>query len=360
MPSGSFAVAYTVKNEARLLPSGIEYHLATGASRIYVFWDNTTDNAPDLVASHPQVIARKSYRPDELKDPPEWLAAILPWWEVDLDVRKIANTYYSALHAAKDGIEWLVSIDADELLLMDRNEQTLEDHIARYLERVPDDIDQLLLPNLEAVPGAAETQNPFTDWIYFLNRFPRSEFLWRYSRAALVRVTRSPKLIAWYDWLFYEVLFAGAMRRMMRDPATNHHIPGTYFLAYVSNKAFIRARVAPDFDFATHAWKRFRRKPRNLRIGNVLHFDMLDAAYFAAKFRQRPPERGLFHFRTELSIVARERTPEQIRQFFENYIAISDPRRIAELKRKGILVEISSPSKLLKKLGTDPVASAHM
>jgi hypothetical protein len=183
-----------------------------------------------------------------------------------------------------------------------------------------------------------------------LNRFPVSEFLWRYSRAALVRVSRSPKLIAWYDWLFYELLFAGAMRRMMRNPATNRRIPGTYFLAYVSYKSFIRTRVASEFNFTTHSWWRFRRRPRNLRIGNVLHFDMLDAAYFAAKFRQRPPERGIFHFRTELSIVARECSLEEVRNFFNSYIAIRDPERIARLKRRGIIVEIRSASDLLKKL----------
>jgi hypothetical protein len=352
LPSGKFALAYTVKNESRLLPSGIEYHLAAGCSRIYIFWDNTTDNAPELVAKYPQVIARKSYRPDELVDPPAWLARILPAWDIDLDVRKIANTYYATVEAAKEGIEWLVSIDADELILMNRGEQVPENHIPKYLEKVPESIDQLLLPNLESVPDAVETGSPFTDYVCFLNRFPASEFIWRYSRAALVRLSRSPRLIAWYDWLFYEILFAGAMRRMMRDPGTQGRIPGAYFLGYVSYKSFMRTRVAPDFEFATHGWKPFRRRPRNLRIGNVLHYDLLDAAYFATKFRQRPPERDLFHFRMLLSVVARERSVEQIRQFFDTYIAIRDPERIERLKKKGIIVEIRSPANLMKKLAT--------
>lgn len=353
MSSGNFALAYTVKNEARLLPSGIEYHLAAGCSRIYIFWDSTTDNAPELVAKYPQVVARKSFRPEELANPPQWLANILPAWDVDLDVRKIANTYYATLDAAKDGIEWLVSVDADELLLMNRDEPVLENHIPKYLAQVPEQIDQLLVLNLESVPSAAETTNPFLDCVCFLNRFPTSEIIWRYSRAALYRISRSAKLIAWYDWLFYELLFAGAMHRMMRDPATNRAIPAGYFLAYVSYKSFVRTRVAPNFNFATHRWKAFLRRPRNLRIGNVLHFDMIDADYFAAKFRQRPPDRGWFHLRYLLSIVARERSLEQVRQFFEKYIAISDPRRIARLKKKGILVEIHSPSNLLRRLAKE-------
>jgi len=350
LPPGTFALAYTVKNEARLLPLGIEYHLAAGCSRIYIFWDNTTDNAPELVTKYPQVVARQSFRPEELENPPSWLAGILHAWEPDLDVRKIANTYYAALDAAKEGIEWLVGIDADELIIMNRSDQAIENHIARYLEGVPQNIDQLLLPNLEAIPTAAESESPFTDCIYFLNRFPKTETVWRYSRAALVRISHWPRLIAWYDWLFYEIRFAGALKRMMRDPATNRRIPGTYFLGYSSYKSFMRTGRAANFNFATHGWKAYLKRPRNLRTGNILHFDMLDYRYFAAKFRQRPPERGLFYLRTLLSIVARDRSLEEVRQFFEAYIAIRDPRRIASLKKKRILVEISGPSNFLKAL----------
>jgi hypothetical protein len=358
LPSGKFAVTYTVKNEARLLPSAIEYHLAAGCSRIYLFWDNTTDNSAELVAKYPQVIARKSFRPYELQNPPPWLSEILPAWEPDLDVRKIANTFYSAQDAAKDGIEWLVGIDADELILMSRHEQELENHIPRYLEKTPNDIDQLLLPNLESVPTSAETENPFTDCVYFLNRFPATETVWRYSRAALARitpssearVTRFPKLIAWYDWLFYELRFAGALHRMMREPGTQRRIPGTYFLGYSSHKSFIRTDRVRDFQFATHEWKPFVRRPRSLRTGNVLHFDMLDAAYFVLKFKQRPAPRDIFYLRYMLGTVAREHSPEEVREFFETYIAVCDPKRIELLRKRGILVEIRSASNLLKKL----------
>ena len=350
MPPGTFALAYTVKNEARLLPSGIEYHLAAGCSRIYVFWDNTTDNASELIQHHPKVSARKSYRPEELSGAPSWIAKILPWWEPELDVRKIANTYYAALDAARDGIEWLVCVDADELIVMNRDEQVIENHIPKYLELVPENIDQLLLPNLESVPTSAVSENPFLDCVYFFNRFPRTETAWRYSRAALLRVSRSPKLIAWYDWLFYQLRFAGVLQRMMRDPATQKRIPGSYFLGYSSYKSFIRTARAASFEFATHSWKPYLKHPNSLRTGNVLHFDMLDADYFAAKFRQRLPDRGLFHLRYLLSVVARDRSMDQVREFFETHIAIRDPQRIATLKRKGIIVEIRSPSDLLRKL----------
>ena len=171
MPPGKFALTYTVKNESRLLPSGIEYHLAAGCSRIYIFWDNTTDDAPKLIAKYPEVVARNSFKPEEVPNPPQWLAKILPAWKADLDVRKIANTYCAALDAAKEGIEWLGCIDADELILLSRDETPLEAHIPRYLERIPERFDQLLMRNLESVPTSADSANPFTDCIYFLNAF---------------------------------------------------------------------------------------------------------------------------------------------------------------------------------------------
>jgi hypothetical protein len=359
LPSGKFALTYTAKNESRLLPSGIDYHLAAGCSRIYLFWDGTTDNAPELVAKYPQVVARNSYRPDEISNPPQWLAKILLAWGPELDVRKIANTYCAALQAHKDGIEWLACIDADELLLMSKEEMRVEGHISRYLEKVPEKFDQVLMRNLESIPTSADCRNPFIDCIYFLNRFPVTENAWRYSRAALFRATRSPKLIAWYDWLFYELRFAGALKRMMREPGTGRRVPGTYFLGYSSYKSFIRTRVAPDFNFATHSWRRFVRSPRNIETGNVLHFDMLDAAYFAAKFRQRTAGRDIFYLRYLLSNIARDRSTEEIREFFETYIAIRDPQRIARLKKKGIVAEIHAVSELLRQLedNSPPAAS---
>ena len=352
MPSVRFAISYTARNESRILPSAVRYHIAAGCTRIYIYWDGTTDGAELLVAGYPQVIARNSIRPGEIQAPPEWMAKILPWWETDMDVRKIVNTYYAAKSAASEGIEWLGSIDPDELILMGRNEEIDSDHVLKHLRRVPDDIDQLLLPNLESVPSSAESKNPFSDCTYFLNRFPATEFVWRYSRAALIRASRSPKLIAWYDYFYYQVRLFGALPRLMREPASDRVVPAGYFLGYSSYKSIVRARNYADFDFATHYWKRHVRSPRNMRLGNVLHFDMLDAAYFSAKFRQRPPSENekMFYLRYRLGLIARNSSESEIREFFQSYIAIHDPVRIALLKKRGILVEIDAVSRLMKKL----------
>ncbi len=350
LSSGKFALTYTVKNEARLLPSAIEYHIAAGCSRIFIFWDGTTDGSQELVAKYACVTARDSIRIEETADAPEWIKDILVCWENDMDVRKRINTYYAARSAAAEGLDWLGSIDPDELVLMSRDEEISEDHISKHLAGVPDKIDQLLLPNLESVPTSATSTNPFADCVYFLNRFPKTETIWRYSRALLVRGLRSPVLAAWYDYLFYQLRFFRALPRLMRDPRDGSLIPAGYFLGYSNFKSFIRLKTFANFDFVTHGWRGFLRTPRNMRLGNILHFDMLDANYFAAKFRQR--QQGIllkvFYLRYRLADVARNSSDSEIDEFFQRYVAISDPDRIASLKRRGVISEIHTASNFMR------------
>ena len=347
-----FAISYTVKDESRLLPSAIDYHLAVGCSRIYIFWDGISDRPDSLLSKHPIIATRNSIAPDEIKDAPPWIINILPAWESDMDVRKCINTYYAAKSAATEGIDWLISLDPDELILMKKDGPINQDHISGHLRSVPDNVDQLLLPNLDSVPTSAESANPFSDCVYFMNRFPVTEFIWRYSRAFLIRISRSPALVAWYDYIFYQVRFAGALPRLMREPKSRRIIPAGYFLGYSSYKSFIRIRTFFNFMFGTHGWTRYVRSPRSVRLGNILHYDMPDSAYFAEKFRKR--QKGIilkaFYLRYRLALLARNCSDSEIKEFFEHYIAIRDPARISLLTKKGILLKIDVVSNFMKSI----------
>ncbi len=350
MSSVRFAISYTVKDESRMLPAAIDYHLAAGCSRIYVFWDGTSDGSDLLLSAYPSVIARNSITPDEAADAPQWITKILPWWDVDMDVRKCINAYYAARSAAREGIDWLISLDADELIWMENDSPINQDSVVRQLCRVPDNIDQLLLPNLDSVATSGESKSPFSDCVYFMNRFPATEFVWRSSRALLIRIGGSPELVAWYDYFFYQVRFAGALPRLMREPKSRRRIPAGYFLGYSSYKSFIRIATFSNFKFATHRWMRDVRAPRTMALGNVLHYDMPDAAYFAAKFRKR--QEGIlqkfFYLRYRLALVARNCSDSEIKEFFDDYIAIREPARIARLESKGILLRIDAVADFMK------------
>ncbi len=258
MRAMSFAISYTVKNEAGLLPDAIAYHLAIGCSRIYVFFDGTSDNSRELIRGNERVICAECVEPTSLLGFPSWIAGILPRWAANMDVRKRINTVYAAELARREGIEWLISIDADELLLLSANDGNPLGSPEPYFSSIPDDVDQILLPNLEAVPVGEGKGRAFVDCTSFLRRFPATELIWRYSSGILRRTLRNPKIHAWYDYWFYYLRFRGALPRLMRHPVTGESIPAGYFLGYSNHKSFIRTRVADQFIFNVHEWQKIQ------------------------------------------------------------------------------------------------------
>ena len=355
MASNSFAITYTVKNEAKALPQVIAYHQAAGCSLVYLFWDGTTDDAAKLIEGLP-VVARPSVTPEEMVDPPEWVTKLLPWWKTNMDVRKQINTYYAAKWAAEAGIEWLASIDVDELILMDRHAEIDEHHITAPLSRVPEAIDQVLMPNMDVIPTATACEHPFVECVYFQNRFRATEEVWRYSRALLNRLKISPALVAWYDYLYFWLRYRGDGARMMLDPKhAGEKIPAGYFLGYSSYKSFIRTSKIAGLIFSIHEWVKETRRPRTMRMGNVLHYDLPGASYFARKFRQRSPDDILkvFHLRYRLAQVARECTDAELEDFFWKYIAVTSAEQMARLERKRIAMEVHSAARLMRRLLTE-------
>ena len=62
--------------------------------------------------------------------------------------------------AAKDGIDWILHIDTDELMYPGGG---AEYSIQRVLSAVPADVDTLVFPNYESLPERDDVQDPFTE-----------------------------------------------------------------------------------------------------------------------------------------------------------------------------------------------------
>jgi len=347
--SRRFAITYTVKNEAALLPDAIAYHLALGCARIYVFFDGTTDNSRELIEESEGVVCAASVDPKSLTETPFWIDEILPRWKESMDVRKRINTFIAARQAGAEGIEWLINIDPDELLLLNAETDGQPSEGDGFFSSVSEGIDQILLPNLEAIPVGEGSGRPFLDCTLFLRRFPLTEWLWKSSSALLRRVVPSPKLQAWYDHWFYRCRFGGALPRIMRHPASGERIPAGYFLGYSNHKSFIRTGVSGEFSFNIHRWQKIRRRPCSIKKGYLLHYDLCSAEYFCEKFRQRQPAMLVkaFYCRYMFARIARDLPFETVREFFLKYICISSAA-VQRLRKRGIVTEISSISHQMK------------
>lgn len=346
----SFAVCITIKNEATLIAENIRHHINLGAARVYIFLDGTEDTSGSIAASlGPRVTVRNTIAPHEVDEPPDWIMDILPRWQENMDVRKRINTYFAARWAQRDKIEWLYSLDADELLVfsmladgrsnIDSNE---------FHGKIPTEIDQVLVRNLEAVPRPDSKDHPFISTDLFLCRHRRTEILFRYLSALFRRVVSNPAYQAWFEYIFYWLRFGGALPRLMVDPIDFEKIPAPYFLGYNNYKSGIRTSRAAHFIFDVHKWRGGGVRPKTMEFGELLHFDLPNISYFRNKFRQRQSKMFVkaFYLRYRLGKIALDASDIELRDFFNKYIALNRPGISGRLVKRGIAVRL--PKNLLK------------
>lgn len=339
----SYAIAYTVKNEWRLLRHAIPYHLVNGCSHIYLFFDGTTDDAKIFARDFPQVTAMQTVPPSVIVNPPEWVRIISRDHANSVDFRKRINTLYAAELAATQGIEWICSIDADELL----QPRPHFDNFSELLGSVAERIDQILLPNLELIPSPPYTDNPFSGQTLFINRKPLLQWLWRAINAVLGKFIRNPRRMTRLESLFFRTIFRGVYPPVMINPLDGSNIYRGYFLAYNNHKSFMRTKRAREFNFNIHYWAPINRSARTIQLGRVLHYDLPDFDYFLLKFQQRPKTMTsqVFLARYEISRVAVEADPVSAREFFEKYVAVSEPGMAERLIARGIATRIEDVAK---------------
>ena len=351
MGMSTFAVTYTVKDEAKLLALAIPYYIQSGCSRIYLYWDGTTDNSKELVKQYGDIIVcRDTVEAHELKEIPEWVHEISPRWRESMDVRKRINTLHAARLAFDEGIDWITSVDPDELIIPSKDAIDPKGAISTFLSNVSEHKNLLFLSNLEAVPTSDESNNPFVECNLFLNRFPVTEQILRYTKAGIRIFTKNPILHAWYEYIFYKIRFPGAPLRTLRHPETNKVIPTGVFLGYLGYKSIIRTRTALESLFNIHKWEKDKCDLDIAYKGYVLHYDLFDAQYTAAKFRQRPPAMQVkaFHARYMIAMIARNSSDEVINKFFNDCIALTRAEDLNKLIARRIVVKIDGIANLLQ------------
>ena len=151
---GGVAVATTCASSSRQLTDWLEYHRAIGVTRFYIFEEGTTAGrwSPDVY-----VFSRKTANENQKNSPSRFAKWLAPYYASGnstcganaLFVRQTLNLELAIARAKKDGIEWLLHVDVDELVYPAGSSTfDLRDVLARQSPH----IDRVVFPNYEAVP----------------------------------------------------------------------------------------------------------------------------------------------------------------------------------------------------------------
>ncbi len=243
------AVVMTVKNEERILSANLQYHLAIGAQHLFVYFDATTDSGKASLSGLPNCSVFDSVA-SELYAEDVALEKFTSQAQEHHTARQCLNTYDAFLKCREMGIDWLISLDADELVATDLNEPS---HLPSFFANLPPATEVVQLQTLEFLQDKRSYSNVFAEGEWF-------------------------KATSSYPSRFERIL------KNFYNPFTKKQQRFNYWYGQHLGKAAIRV----DRDLIPHNVHKFRlrngHRPNTLKKGHILHYHAYDAQDFIKKF----------------------------------------------------------------------------
>ena len=243
------AIVITAKNEERLLKRNLQYHFEVGVSKAYIYFDGATDGGPKSISDMPGVELQDSVKEDKYSHL-SYLNKFTSKAEEHHTARQCLNTYDAILKCRRDNVDWLISIDADELIIADKKEpKSLE----TLFHGLPESIDLVHFDTKEAVQRKIEYQNVFAE-----------ETLFKSNHLFKKKLEKPVKLI--------------------HDPFLNTKKKISYWMGQFQGKSAIR--VASDvIPKNVHRYQKKDGSSINqIKKGLVLHYHAFDYPDFIKKF----------------------------------------------------------------------------
>ena len=299
-PPVSVALVTTIRNEQALLRNNILYHRYLGVERVYVFWDETTDCTLETVSDLDYVSIFPSARTPESKQL-ESIQRLAAQGRTHSDARQCLNMYKAQTMAQKEGLDWLVALDPDELLSL-RSAPVQPGCLAEQFARLPTNVNCAHFPPVEVVPRRKRYENVFAEEHLF---------------------ALPPEMLRTLD--------GGGFARWISDPYEGER----FSVGFLSHRAGKRAiRTSPGrlpTPVSPHGW--MGENMRTVVMGRLLHYFCYSAEDFINKFRNyrdraptfltgQPLKRHKALWQRFINDSASD--DETIRQYFFDNILLSD------------------------------------
>ena len=245
------ALVMTVKNEERLLLQNINYHKGIGIKKIFIYFDDTSDRAPQLLENIEGVYISKSVPAKRYNHIPE----LEKFWSNAKEhhtARQCLNTYDALQQCKAKGVDWLISLDADELFVTSKSTQIEIQDFFKKKSIASIDVVQLL--PLEVIARKFEYQNVMAEETLFKSKKNfRSKF----------------------DQIY----------RKIKNPFTNETMVISYWLGHTMGKAALNV----NSNIIPHNVHRFRHINSNQELkiiqdGYILHYHLYDFQDFIKKY----------------------------------------------------------------------------
>ncbi len=255
------AMAYTVRNERRLLFQNMACHRRLGVKHFFVFWDKTEDDAPLLAKRFSDVTGRETVCPEELDDP--FLKENFTQLS-HVDIRKVFNSTWAARKAREMGFDWLICLDPDEIIVCDFKSPK-KAQIDLFLENYSKHFVQVIFNTFENLPMRVFRNEKFSDCSFFLKN---DTFFLRCLR------------------VFWDISHLES--RQLFHPEKNSKLSsGRFFLGHNSGKSAFCLKYLDYYWPFPHAWKhrKWKNKGDVFYANALLHYYTFDCSFLRNKFQ---------------------------------------------------------------------------
>jgi|TARA_R110002020_G_scaffold63136_3_gene168440 hypothetical protein len=329
------AFVLTVKNESRLLRNNLRYHQAIGAAHIFVYFDGSTDDGKDTIKDLAYVTILESVAAKKFEHLP-FLEKFTSQAIEHHTARQCLNTYDAKLRALEKGCDWLISIDADELVCPNFDaHQSLNE----FFGGIDQAVSVIRFYTFEAIQRKQQYENVFAE-------------------ETLFKTTHTYKSKFQKIW------------KTLEDPFEKRPFKTSYWYGHHLGKAAIRtsSHVIPK---NVHAYQRVDgSNPRKLQKGNVLHYHAYDSDDFLKKFTNFSKHPDVFLSGNKVKplklllrniVNSKELCQEYKEKYYKNYLMFTE-REVVKLKKnrylfflkrnKAPLRTIMVPNQIFKRLNS--------
>lgn len=327
------ALVLTVNNEERLLRPNLLYHHAIGIDKAWVYFDGTTDSGKESIKDLPFVELQDSVDVEDYNQF-GFLGKFTSQAKEHHTARQCLNTWNAIQNAENEGYDWLISLDADELVVTELEEIS---NLKAFLNTMPVEVDAVNLKVREVLQAKKNYGLVFKEE----TRFKTIRNFKRYSQNIF---------------------------RKFFNPETGSFEKFVYWYGHHTGKMAIRL----NRELIPHNPHRFVKKDEGeIRIssaGFLLHYHAYDAQDFIKKYQnfKLHPKNYLSGRRVEdikqlfIRVVNRSELKEKdLKDYFENYLMFTekDIKKLYQNRVYGIfprkipvLNNITSVAKTFKEL----------
>lgn len=290
----------TVRNEHDLLRNNILFHRFIGIDRFYIYLDTPSDTSAETISDLDYVVIDYSRLPEWLT--PEEISdarRLSGRFHTHHTARQLINCHDAIRRARNDGLEWLVSIDPDELILLD-DQSVRHRSLADYLSQLPGSVESVTFPTNEVLSTRITYQNVFEEEVLFKRRYGYGEGLrpnslqspchpeWATRSIDGIEYVRKAKDVDKALWessfRFTETGFVDVPHVILANgPSGGPSLVADWFIGHVIGKQAFR--VCREIDFRSLHTVRLSSRGRNQVCGRLLHYNCYSFEKFLSKFR---------------------------------------------------------------------------